>query len=132
MGIFDSRSKKERMSAMMGVFIMAYRDGEFSEEEKVVCALIAGRLGLSASELKRVISDPDSIQVTPPRERADRALHIADLIHVAMADGVLDDAESEMLAAMAVAYGFSPSDYKMLIQSINDGDSADTIASKFR
>ncbi len=132
MGIFDSRSKKQRMTSLMMAIAMAQADGEISPEEAAACALVAGRLGLTVGEFRRVLQNPGSVAVTPPDDRGERALCMLDLRFVAGADGVLDPSEAEMIGKWATLFGFSGSEIELMTDCLAAGDSFEQIADRFR
>ena len=115
MGFFSDRSKDEKKTMFLAAVQMAMADGHLDPKESAWCFLIAARIGLTESEVKSVIDNPTSVNLTIPKSKKERALNLIELIHVSESDGDVSPEELKVLIAFAVLYGFSAEQLKSII-----------------
>lgn len=107
MGWFDSRDKKERLSKLRNLVMMAKADGVFDEKEKDLLSVIAMKYGLSINEIQRVLIKPDSIDFVPIETNREKVEHLYHLVLVMLWDGKVDDNELALCIDLAnVVLGF--------------------------
>jgi uncharacterized membrane protein YebE (DUF533 family) len=81
-------------------------------------ATICKRVGLSESELKAILKNPQSIQFTPAQNPNDRMQQLIDMVFMMMADGDIDPREMDICMQLAMKLGFKPSAVSALVQEI--------------
>ncbi|RPG16166.1 MAG: TerB family tellurite resistance protein, partial [Phycisphaera sp. TMED9] len=97
MGFFSDRSKDEKKTMFLAAVQMAMADGHLDPKESAWCFLIAARIGLTESEVKSVIDNPTSVNLTIPKSKKERALNLIELIHVSESDGDVSPEELKVL-----------------------------------
>lgn len=115
MGFFSHRSTDEKKTMFLAAVQMAMADGHLEPSEFAWCMLIAARIGLTDSEVRSVIDNPASVNLTVPESKKERALNLIELIHVSESDGDVSPEELKVLIAFAVLYGFSAEQLKSII-----------------
>lgn len=130
MSLFESRSSKERKSALMAAVSMSVQDGHIDPNEVKACCLVAARLGCSEREMQDVLKSPGSISRMIPSSHEDRMLSLMDLLFVAYADGEFSSEEKEAFASIAMAYEVPPAECAALILAMESGETAEQILSK--
>jgi len=125
--VSETRSSQERQSSFYGAVVMAAADGYIDDAEKRSLLSVAARLGLSDAEIEQVLAEPGTIDVLVPRCRTERALHVMDLLRVALADGDLDEEEMRFFITVARTYGFTPQDVMDMVDLVVCGATVDLI-----
>lgn len=115
MRFFSNRSADEKKTMFLAAVQMAMADGHLEPSEFAWCMLIAARIGLTDSEVRSVIDNPASVNLTVPESKKERALNLIELIHVSESDGDVSPEELKVLIAFAVLYGFSAEQLKSII-----------------
>ena len=115
MRFFSNRSADEKKTMFLAAVQMAMADGHLEPSEFAWCMLIAARIGLTDSEVRSVIDNPASVNLTVPESQKERALNLIELIHVSESDGDVSPEELKVLIAFAVLYGFSAEQLKSII-----------------
>ena len=115
MRFFSNRSADEKKTMFLAAVQMAMADGHLEPSEFAWCMLIAARIGLTDSEVRSVINNPASVNLTVPESKKERALNLIELIHVSESDGDVSPEELKVLIAFAVLYGFSAEQLKSII-----------------
>lgn len=94
--------RKKMMSHVRNLIALAYADGKFSDEEKQYVANVATEAGITAEEMKQIISDPDGIRFVQPATDIEKIEQLYDLIMLMMIDGDLNENEMIFCRAMAI------------------------------
>lgn len=118
--LFDSRDKKRRLSHIRNLIILAIADGHLDQTEKSLITTIAIRVGITPSELDRLIDRPGSINFYPPSSYRERIEQLFDMVLVMMADGEIHDNELTFCKAVAARLGFHMQIIDAIIESIID------------
>jgi hypothetical protein len=95
-----------------------------------VCGL-AARIGLTESEIKSVIDNPTSVNLTIPKSKKERALNLIELIYVSKSDGDVSPEEFKVLVAFAMLYGFSAEQLQSIIAGMAGGRAIEDIVNSF-
>lgn len=104
--LFDSRDKRERMSYVLNLWVVAAADGHLEDEERDLIFNIASRHGVTREELIRILQRPESISFTPPATLAGQIELLMDMVMVMMVDGEIDEREYRLCKTMARRLGF--------------------------
>ena len=131
MGFFSDRSKDEKKTMFLAAVQMAMADGHLDPKESAWCFLIAARIGLTESEVKSVIDNPTSVNLTIPKSKKERALNLIELIHVSESDGDVSPEELKVLVAFAMLYGFSAEQLQSIIAGMAGGRAIEDIVNSF-
>lgn len=94
--------RKKMISHVRNLIALAYADGKFSDEEKQYVANVATEAGITAEEMKQIISDPDGIRFVQPATDIEKIEQLYDLILLMMIDGDLNENEMIFCRAMAI------------------------------
>jgi uncharacterized tellurite resistance protein B-like protein len=105
--IFDSKDKKNRMSHMLNLLAVACADGKLEQSEIDLFLQIGNRIGVSNSELRRVIENPASVKLTAPDNDADRIALLYDMVLMMMVNGDIDENEILYCKNTALQLGFN-------------------------
>lgn len=104
--LFDSRDKKKRLSHIRNLVMIAAADGVIDEDEIELIVNIGAKIGLTSSEIKRIINRPESISFTPPTTFAERVEQMYDLVLLMMIDGEIHENELGLCVLFAKGLGF--------------------------
>jgi hypothetical protein len=104
--LFDSRDKKKRLSHIRNLVMIAAADGVIDEDEIELIGNIGAKIGLTHSEIRRIIGRPESISFTPPTSFAERVEQMYDMILLMMIDGEIHDNELDLCILFAKSLGF--------------------------
>lgn len=116
--IFDSSEKKRRLSHIKNLMEVGFADGRLDKEELDLIFKIGIRSGLSAEELNRVFTRPESIKFYPPESIQERIVQLHDMVMVMMIDGDIDENELLFCKMTALKLGFKQSIIDVMIHQV--------------
>ena len=109
MGIFDlfrSKSERQKLSHLKALVALSLADGTVEKSELAAIAAICQREGISESDLKKCLENPESIDFVPPTDHATKVRYLQDMVCLMMCDGNIDDNEFAVCKLTAEALGF--------------------------
>lgn len=115
---FKSQSQKEKETAVKNLIAVMLSDGEIDQNEMKHLGIVCRRHGISEKQLKEILSKPQSIKFTVPKEPNDRMQQLIDMVWMMLADGQIDQREMDMCITLATKMGFRPSAVTQLVQHI--------------
>ena len=118
LSIFDSKEKKNRLSHMLNLLAVACADGVLEQSEIDLFLQIGKRIGVSESELQRVVANPGSVKLVAPDNDADRIALLYDMVLMMMINGDIDDNEVLFCKSTAVRLGFNPKVIDLIVQRV--------------
>ena len=104
--LFKSRESREKLSHLKNLVAVAFADGKLEKNEMAAIATVMARDGLSESDLKRCIENPQGIKFLPPETSGQRVTYLKDMVLLMMCDGDIDDREFALCKVTAIALGF--------------------------
>jgi hypothetical protein len=116
--IFDGAEKKKRMSHMLNLLAVACADGVLEQSEIDLILHIGNRLGVDASELRRVIEKPQSIKFVAPDNNHDRIALLYDMVLVMLINGDIDDNEVLYCKSTALKLGFDSKIIDLMVTKV--------------
>lgn len=116
--IFDGKDKKNRMSHMLNLLAVACADGKLEQSEIDLFLQIGQRIGVSNSELQRVVESPGSVKLTAPDNDADRIALLYDMVLMMMINGDIDDTEILYCKNTALRLGFNPKVIDVIVAKV--------------
>ena len=109
MGIFDmfrSKSKREELGHLKSLLALAAADGKVEKTEILAIAAICSREGITESELKRCLENPESIPYVKPTDDNTKIQYLKDMVGLMMVDGNINDNEMSLCKLTAELLGF--------------------------
>ncbi len=105
---FGGTPAKERQSAVRNAIGVMLADGKVDPREMTFLKAVCHRVGITEKELKNLIDDPASISFVPPKDAAERAMQLCDMVFMMLADGDIDQREMAFCIGAAERLGFPP------------------------
>lgn len=105
--LFKSREERAKLAHLKHLVILAMADGTIEKSELVSIAAICAREGISESDLKRCLNDPDSIDFVMPEDEQTKIKYIKDLVLLMMSDGDIDRREILWCKIVAEKLGYN-------------------------
>lgn len=131
--LISGTDKKKAHLAM--VMYVGLADGMLDPRESHWAMLVCTRLGLAAEDWDDVRQNLDAphdvCQGLYDLSKSERAVVLADCIHMGQVDGHLDESELEMLNRWAAALELRPEEGNAIYYMMQAGLSPDSIASAF-
>jgi len=118
--LFDSKNKKERLSHIRNLIMVASSDGEITGEELDLIFRIGNKVGITPREIKRILARPESIRFTPPASTLERVEQMSEIVVLMMIDGEIHDNELRLCKLLAEALGFRQSIIPLMINDVVD------------
>ena len=112
MGILDlfktnDKSKQEKFGHLKVLLALALADGQVGDAEANVIAVICQREGISDSDVKRCINNPDAVKSRLPKDHETKVKYLKDMILLMICDGDINKDELVLCKAMAQTLGLS-------------------------
>jgi len=118
MSLLEGKEAKKRKSHFKNLVTLSIIDGVIRESEQKLLLAIGLRLKLSKKEIKSVISNPQKIKFTPPKDPGERFSQLFDLIAMMLVDEHIDRREMDFLMTVATNLGFRPTAVQELVSKI--------------
>ena len=118
--IFDGRDKEERLSHIRNLIVLSLRDDTPSKEEFEIIKNVGTRIGLTETDLKRILERPESIEFIAPKDDDERIEQLYDMVAVMMVDGKIDSREINYCKTVAIKLGFVPEVIDEIIAQLID------------
>lgn len=103
---FKSKEERAKLAHLKHLVILAMADGKLEKSELTSIAAVCSREGISESEIKRCIEDPDSIDFAMPTDEYTKLRYIKDLVLLMMSDGDIDKKEILWCKVVAEKLGY--------------------------
>ena len=103
---FKSKEDRAKLAHLKHLVILAMADGRIEKSELASIAAVCAREGISESDLKRCIENPDSIDFAMPTDEGTKLRYIKDLVLLMMSDGDIDDREIVWCKLVAEKLGY--------------------------
>lgn len=107
---YQDGERKQDKGHFRNLVMIAKADGVISEKEDLLLKDIGSHLGLTNEELASIRKNPERYPISPPSDRFERFEQIVNLLQMVEADGVIDDAEMELLEKIAIGIGYKSLD----------------------
>lgn len=104
--IFSPGKKKAKLSHLKSLVALSMADGKVEKSELAAIAAVCSREGISESDFKKCIENPNSIEFNPPKDNETRIKYLRDMVVLMMCDGDIDDNEMLVCKMTAEALGF--------------------------
>ncbi len=118
--IFDGRDKEERLSHIRNLIVLSLRDDTPSKEKFEIIKNVGTRIGLTETDLKRILERPESIEFIAPKDDDERIEQLYDMVAVMMVDGKIDSREINYCKTVAIKLGFVPEVIDEIIAQLID------------
>ncbi len=116
--MFGIKTDNKKRSHLKNLVAIAKLDGVVTKEELEFLLSVGKKVGVSESEINKMIQRTDKIEVTKP-ETLELALdYIYDLVLMTMADGVIDEAEISLTIEIAEKLGLNPVTSGVIVRKI--------------
>lgn len=118
---FESKEKKYVKSHIRHLVRLAKADGLLHRDEVKFIKDVGKKNGLQDAEIKEIIENPTSVNISVPDNDSERFDQIFDLVQMMMKDGVVNDAEMEFCMELANRLGFRKVIVGVLVAKITRG-----------
>lgn len=119
--IFESGESKKNKGHFKNLVMLARVDGEVSEEEKELLTKIGLGIGLSDEQIEEIKNNPSAYPINPPASKEERIERLISLIEMVAIDGLIEDAELNLLERYAIGLGFTEETLKDVAPKIAIG-----------
>ena len=106
--LFQSKEKREKLSHLKRLVALSAADGQVTNQELVAIASICEREGLTAKQFEKLVKNPSSIKLIPPKDEATKIKYLTDLVLLMMCDGDIDENEYNLCQIAAIEMGLNP------------------------
>jgi uncharacterized tellurite resistance protein B-like protein len=114
------QGKSTARSHMKNLIKIAAADGNFKKVEQDLLVRIAKRNGISESQLKKIKSDTDEVELEIPVLKKERFEQLYDLVHMMIIDENIHPEELKLCNLFAIRFGFKTEYAEDLVQSIKN------------
>ena len=97
---------------------MAWIDGRLDDAEQTLLMRIAKKYSVSKAQLDRIRENPDIIKFVIPEDEDEKFSQLYDLVHMMIADDVIEDEEIELIKIFAKKFEYRSEAINDLIDSI--------------
>ena len=120
-GFFENEQAKKIKGHLFNLAALAKADGHVDDREMSFIITIGKKNGVSASEVRRIISGNATHNSDLPHTDSERFDQIFDLVDMMLADGVVDQTELDFCVDMAEKLGFRKNIVGVLVRKISQG-----------
>ena len=112
------QGKSSAHSHMKNLIEIAAADGNFDDVEYDLLQTIAKRHGISASKLKEIQNQPDSVEFEIPEDNQEKFTQMYELVHMMIVDNEVHHEEMKLCNLFAIKFGYSKEKIDELIKTI--------------
>ena len=120
-GFFENDQAKKIKGHLLNLAALAKADGHIDEREMSFILAVGKKNGMSAADIKELVSGSKGASAELPSNDSERFDQIYDLVHMMLADGVVDDNEMDFCIMMAEKLGFRKAIVGVLVRKISQG-----------
>jgi uncharacterized tellurite resistance protein B-like protein len=114
---FIKKDPKKR-SHLKNLVAIAKLDGVITIEEYNFLVNVGNRVGISESEIKKMIKRTYKVSVSKPKSKELILDYIYDLIEMTLVDGVVDEEEIDLTITIAEKIGLNPKVAPIIVRRI--------------
>jgi len=112
------QGKASAQSHMKNLIEIAAADGHFHDDEFALLKSIAGKYGVSEGKLSKLREDSSDIEFEVPEDKEERFSQLFDLVHMMVADKLIDREEVRLCRVYATRFGYKEEHVPELVDSI--------------
>ena len=120
-GLFENESAKKIKGHLLNLAALAKADGHIDAREMAFILAVGKKNGLGESEVKELVSGAKGSSTELPDSDSERFDQIYDLVHMMLADGIVDENEMDFCIMMAEKLGFRQAIVGVLVRKISQG-----------
>ena len=120
-GFFENEQAKKIKGHLFNLAALAKADGHVDDRELNFIITVAKKNGVSASEVRKIISGNATNTSDLPNTDSERFDQIFDLVDMMLADGIVDETEMSFCVDMAGKLGFRQDIVGVLVRRISQG-----------
>ena len=120
-GFFENESAKKIKGHLLNLAALAKADGHVDAREMAFIVAVGKKNGLAENEVKDLVSGAKGTSAELPDTDSERFDQIYDLVHMMLADGIVDDNEMDFCIMMAEKLGFRQAIVGVLVRKISQG-----------
>jgi uncharacterized membrane protein YebE (DUF533 family) len=120
-GFFENEQAKKIKGHLFNLAALAKADGHVDDRELNFIITVGKKNGVSASEVRKIISGNATNNSDLPHNDSERFDQIFDLVDMMLADGVVDETEMDFCIDMAEKLGFRKAIVGVLVRKISQG-----------
>lgn len=116
--LFGGKPDNKKRSHLKNLVAIAKLDGKVTKEEFAFLVSVGKKVGVSESEITKMIKRTDKIEVTKPETLELTLDYIYDLVLMSTADGVIDESEIDLTINIAEKLGLNPVTSGVIVRQI--------------
>ena len=120
-GLFENDQAKKIKGHLLNLAALAKADGHIDEREMSFILAVGKKNGMSAADVKELVSGAKGASTELPSTDSERFDQIYDLVHMMLADGIVDENEMDFCIMMAEKLGFRKAIVGVLVRKISQG-----------
>ena len=109
----------QKQTHILTLLMMAEADGRDHDNEVRFINNVAGRLGMSESDVQEIDKHPERLTFSLPETEVDRMTMLYDLLFLMKIDGDVAEEEKELVRELGVRLGFRISMIEEFIQTMS-------------
>jgi hypothetical protein len=133
---FDHPIKKQNIEYFVHLVRIAKADDIVTNSELNLLRRIGRKLGLTDTEIDKLIESTDKSDYIPPYELAKRFDQVYEIVKMTLADGVIDENEMRLASSFAIKSGFMESEIHsllvLLIRGIKEGKDEEDLFEEYK
>ena len=130
------KTDEKRRSYLKNLVAIAKLDNKITKKEFKFIISVGNKVGVSETEIKTMISRTTKVNVYKPETVELTLDYIYDLVSMSLADGIIDEAEMDMVISIAEKLGLNPVTSGVIVRQVfvllEAGNSKDDIFSNLK
>ena len=118
---FDHQSKKQNKEHFRNLIQIALADEIIEPEESEMLHRFGKKMGFTNEEIDALISSSSKDSFNPPYELNRRFEQVYEVVHMALSDDKIDDAEIQLAKVFAIKSGFAETEIPVLMNILING-----------
>lgn len=111
-----------KLSHFRNLVVMAFKDGTLAAPERDMLTILASKWGLTPAQASEVLSKPNGIALTVPKDEDTRFQQLYDITELMIIDGVVGAKEKALCIGLAKELGFDGKAIDVIIEEILSGN----------
>jgi uncharacterized tellurite resistance protein B-like protein len=110
--------KEKALIYFQNLYLIAIADHHLAKSEKDKLLKFANQLGLDTAEANQIIENPTQLTLIIPDSKADRLIHLEEIVKMMLIDQRIHDSEYKLCLAFTERIGYSKITLDNLIQNL--------------
>ena len=118
--LFKKGHQTRNKAHFASIASIAMSDGKISDDEQVLLESLATKLGVSKSDMAKILKNPEQYPIIPSNSAEERLERIHDLFDMIFSDHIIDVKELVLIKKYAIGLGYNSTNANELIQNSID------------